>query len=52
MTEVELKNLIQYWESQYSNCDSRSDRELYLKVYTSLRDVLDLWMRRNMFAKE
>jgi hypothetical protein len=52
MTETELKKQIEYWEEIYNNCKSRDERELYLKIYTSLNEILSIWTRENRFVKE
>ena len=48
MTEDELIKQMDYWMSEYDNSESRADRELYIKVYTSLRDVYDKWHQERL----
>lgn len=52
MTEIELKNQVDYWEKIYFSRISKDDRELYLKVYTGLKEIYDIWTRENQFDKE
>jgi len=49
MTEIELKNQIEYWEKIYNNCKSRDEREIYLKIYTSLNEIFSIWTKENRF---
>ena len=51
MTKSELENQMQYWYSQYCNCVLRDERELYIKLYTALKDIYDLWLKENRFTK-
>lgn len=52
ITKSEFAEWIRIWWSKYSNCDSRFERELYLKAYTSLKDIYDLWVKENRFVEE
>ena len=52
MSESDLKNQIQFWWSKYCNSCYRPERELYLKIYTSMNDIYDLWKRENRFSEK
>lgn len=52
MTKSEFTDQIQYWWSKYCNCEFRFERELYLKVYTSMKEIYDLWVKENRFVEE
>lgn len=52
ITKSEFAEWIRIWWSKYSNCDSRFERELYLKAYTSLKDIYDLWDKENRFQND
>jgi len=52
MTKNELEYQMQYWYSKYCNCVIKDERDLYIKVYTSLKEIYDLWTRENRFSKE
>jgi hypothetical protein len=51
MTKSELEDQMQYWYSKYCNCVLRDERELYIKVYTSLKDIYDLWLKESRFPE-
>lgn len=52
LTESEFKALIEYWYSKYCSCELRLERELYLKAYTSLKDIFDLYVKENRFTED
>ena len=51
LTESDFTVMIEYWYSKDCNCELRPERELYLKAYTSLKDIYDLYVKENRFGK-
>ena len=52
LTESDFTSMIEYYYSKYCDCELRPERELYLKAYTSIKDIYDLYVRENRFNED